>query len=190
MKIGITDQMHDGTKIKVEKTVVHEDFGQNHNGVLFNDIALLRLSENIEFRNHIHPICTPFIVNNYTEPSLGTYFTLAGWGQTSNVNISRRLRKVDVPFVSMVVCKLMYVNKFDTLISNANICAGGVIGKDSCNGDSGGPLMRKIDNFWVLEGIISFGGSLDCGSEFPTVHVFVKKYEEWIKFNIHNPPPL
>lgn len=178
--------MHDGTRIKVEKAIVHEDFGEGRNGILFNDIALLRLSEDIELSNNIHPICTPFIVNNYTEPALGTNFTVAGWGQTSNVNISRRLRKVDVPFVSMIFCKKMYVTKFDTSISNSNICAGGVIGRDSCYGDSGGPLMRKIDNFWVLEGIISFGGSIHCGSEFPTVHVYLKRYEDWIKFNIKN----
>lgn len=184
MKLGITDQKHDGRKIRVQKTLVHEEFDENHYGILCNDIALLHLSENIQFSSYIRPICMPFMIHKYSEPSNGTNFTLAGWGQTSNVNISRRLRQVEVPYVNVTYCKQIYQIKFDTFSLNSNICAGGIIGRDSCYGDSGGPLMRKIDDIWVLEGIISFSGSIECGSGFPTVHVYVNKYEEWIKSNI------
>ena len=40
-----------------------------------------------------------------------------------------------------------------------------LIGKDSCNGDSGGPLIQKakgVGNPWFQVGVISFGTS-KCG---------------------------
>ena len=43
-----------------------------------------------------------------------------------------------------------------------------MLGKDSCNGDSGGLLIKRTDNTtpWFLVGVVSFGTS-KCGSGTP-----------------------
>lgn len=186
VKMGATNQIYDGTKIRVEKAILHEDFHENDNGILFNDIALVRLVEDIEYSSSVYPICLPFMTDYYRAPVLGTNFTVAGWGETVNDYSSKRLRKVVVPFVTRRACKKLFYQKYETIIPTTNICAGGELGKDSCYGDSGGPLMRKIRNYWVLEGIVSYGDVDECATEMPTVHAYVSKYDEWIQENVRN----
>ncbi|KAL5282077.1 CLIPB9.2 family protein [Megaselia abdita] len=186
VKLGVHNQLYNGTRMRVERTILHEDFHENDNGILFNDIALLRLENNIDYSSSIYPICMPFMTDYYQAPELGTNFTVAGWGETQMYYSSKRLRKVIVPFVSRRACKKLFYRKYGTFIPSTNICAGGEEGRDSCYGDSGGPLMRKIRNYWLLEGIISYGDTDQCATEMPTVHAYVSKYKYWIVEHIRN----
>lgn len=71
-------------------------------------------------------------------------------------------------------------------IRDTQICAGGVQGRDSCTGDSGGPLMTVYnDNSeqWYIEGIVSFGTT--CGTKgWPGVYTKVNAYLDWINENL------
>jgi len=52
-------------------------------------------------------------------------------------------------------------------------------GKDSCNGDSGGPMTRAQGNERVLVGIVSWG--IGCALPgLPSVYTDVSAYREWI----------
>ena len=66
-------------------------------------------------------------------------------------------------------------------ISEKQICAGGENGKDSCSGDSGGPLMYfdMEEQRWFAEGVVSFG--IMCGEAgWPGVYTHLPKYYDWI----------
>ena len=68
------------------------------------------------------------------------------------------------------------------------MCVGGEIGKDSCGGDSGGPLMKVevLDGppKYYLIGIVSFGAK-HCGeSTTPAVYSRVSSYITWILDNV------
>ncbi|GFU09113.1 clotting factor B, partial [Nephila pilipes] len=56
-----------------------------------------------------------------------------------------------------------FYNQFPEGITHGFICAGflDVRGRDSCGGDSGGPLMYLNGDRWYAVGIVSFG--YDCG---------------------------
>jgi trypsin len=64
--------------------------------------------------------------------------------------------------------------KIAKLLSNkgkthfSKLCAGGVQGQDSCNGDSGGPLTYGGQQI----GIVSWG-STNCGDPVPAVYANV-----------------
>ena len=60
-------------------------------------------------------------------------------------------------------------------IADSMICAGEK-GKDSCDGDSGGPML---DSAGMLVGIVSWG--MGCGRErFPGVYTEVSAFSQWI----------
>ena len=67
-----------------------------------------------------------------------------------------------------------------------------VTGVDSCNGDSGGPLIarrRSADRNvastlpMYLKGVVSFGTS-QCGIGYPGVYTNIENYVPWIRRNI------
>ena len=73
-------------------------------------------------------------------------------------------------------------------VSKVSLCASAPSfsgGKDSCGGDSGGPLAcQNKDGSWFLAGIVSFGPTIGCALEgLPGVYVDVSKYIDWI-YNI------
>lgn len=70
------------------------------------------------------------------------------------------------------------------VIVNSHICAGGEEGIDSCNGDSGGPLMyyhvREGGSKFFEHGIVS-NGPTRCGTlGQPAVYVRIAYYIKWI----------
>jgi len=104
----------------------------------------------------------------------------AGWGVTQDsVNhFSDKLREVVVPIIDRNTCNAL--DSYDGEITENMLCAGYMAGgKDSCRGDSGGPLIANN----TLIGIVSWG--YKCAQEnHPGVYTNVKKYAGWIDENM------
>lgn len=102
-------------------------------------------------------------------------FQLSG-GQRSNT-----LQKVDVPVLENSECQTWYkeANK-NLVIVDTCMCAGYQLGgKDSCIGDSGGPLMLKKQDRHFVAGVVSAG--FGCARErLPGLYTRVNNYLEWI----------
>lgn len=62
---------------------------------------------------------------------------------------SNVLLSIDVPIVSSEICAKVLV------IDDTRLCAGGETGKNSCQSDSGGPLVVSRDGSDVLIGVVS-----------------------------------
>lgn len=95
--------------------------------------------------------------------------------------------KVAIPIVSNSLCS----EKFHKLTAN-QICAGGVAGKDSCSGDSGGPLLNFYGRTfgeqkqWYQEGIVA-RGALNCGTAgLPAIYTRTARYVNWVENNIRD----
>lgn len=60
--------------VDIEVIYVHKDFNLR---LMKNDIALVRLSREVEFTDHIQPICLPSSLASYDHKKL----YVAGWGE-------------------------------------------------------------------------------------------------------------
>lgn len=86
-------------------------------------------------------------------------------------------------------CRTLY-NSFNVTISRKQLCAGGEEKIDSCNGDSGGPIMIADSDsngfsstVYYLVGIVSHGPR-KCGTkDWPGVYTRVSAYLDWILYH-------
>ncbi|XP_050421073.1 trypsin I-P1-like isoform X2 [Adelges cooleyi] len=153
---------------------VHPDYDKATN---INDIAIVKLNRPTTYNTFIRPICLPktnMVV--YKKTAIVT-----GWGQTSfGGEISDILMEVPVPVWDHINC----TSAFTQPIFRTNLCAASYNGgKDSCLGDSGGPLlMQRQDGKWTNIGVVSWGiGCAEQGK--PGVYTKVTSYLKWIAVN-------
>ncbi|POM72325.1 Hypothetical protein PHPALM_10973 [Phytophthora palmivora] len=85
--------------------------------------------------------------------------TTLGWGLVNNETYSDILQTVDVEIITNTKCAKLYADADEiSTVDDSVICAGTGNGKDTCNGDSGGPLLVND----VLVGVVSAGPDV-CG---------------------------
>ncbi|KAM8717508.1 hypothetical protein ACLKA7_004236 [Drosophila subpalustris] len=155
-----------GFVIPVTAKAVHELYDDAR---FYNDVALLLLSSPLKFGPSVKAISLAS-----SEPDHGAKSLVSGWGETETEYHPRNLKSVNVNIISRKKCALVYANG---LIRKNNICAGAA-GKDSCEGDSGGPLIYM----GKLVGIVSWG--YRCGNPHYTgVYANVPQLRNWIEKN-------
>lgn len=90
--------------------------------------------------------------------------------------------KLKMPFFDHGECVQKFLST-NAQLTNRQICAGGEYYKDSCNGDSGGPLMQHVADRWFVIGVVSFGRA--CGLDgWPGVYTSTSSYKNWILQNM------
>lgn len=142
-----------------------------------HDIALLELDKPLTLNSYVTPIC---IANReYTNIFLnfGSGY-VSGWGRVFNRGRQASiLQYLKVPFVDRATC--LRSTKFT--IYNNMFCAGfDVGGKDSCEGDSGGPHVTEVEGTSFLTGIISWGEECAIKGKYG-IYTRVSWYVNWIK---------
>ncbi|KAH0947924.1 hypothetical protein HN011_012040 [Eciton burchellii] len=168
----------DPITVGVEEQIAHEQYQPQSREQRY-DIALLRLSHNVTFSKYIKPICLPS-----SSTSLQGMLQVAGWGKTESRSSSNVKLKLSLPLVDQDQCNQVYGN-VSVQLGYGQICAGGQRGKDSCRGDSGGPLMTVEalpdgSGRWSVVGVVSFGPS-PCGMPgWPGVYTKVQDFVPWI----------
>nr|XP_050854739.1 serine proteinase stubble-like [Vespula vulgaris] len=160
---------------RVKRVVRHRGFNSR---TLYNDVAILTLSEPVEFTEQIRPICLPSGSKLY----VGMTATVIGWGSLRESGPQPAiLQEVSIPVWSNSECKFKYGSAAPGGIVDSFLCAGRAA-MDSCSGDSGGPLMVN-DGRWTQVGIVSWG--IGCGKgQYPGVYTRVTHFLPWIYKNL------
>lgn len=153
--VGVFDlRNYLGSRIPVNTIHIHPQYNTS---TLQNDIALLRLAT--PSSKKILPLFSGESEENISHSLLGKPLTAIGWGLANSVSTfyyPGKLRQVNLPVVADSFCKNIYMAPF----TSSQLCAGYYVGKDVCNGDSGGPVISLIDGAWVHTGLVSYG--TDC----------------------------
>jgi len=132
----------------------------------------------VDYGRYIQPVCLAKESISVTSAK-PEHATVCGWGKTcESCPASHSLRYATLRIWPQAECKRAYQGVHP--IENGHVCAGSPP-KDSCYGDSGGPLMYYQDRSYFEQiGIVSFG--YGCGKK-PGVYTRVDKYLDWIKRN-------
>lgn len=178
----------------VEQIIMHSDFSRYENltasqmkssaNINNADIALLRLKHDIHWNELAWPVCFP---NRDAGNFSGHDAIVIGWGKLNekSEDFSNELQKVKLTIIDNKVCQNWFRQAGREMpIDDRIICAGFKNGgKDACHGDSGGPLLSKIDGHYVVVGVVSTG--IGCARPLlPGLYSRVSSYIGWIERHI------
>ena len=164
-----------GAVLKIASIVTHPGYAGGDG----SDIAAIRLASPV-------PVGVATIAvtseedNRFERP--GTPVRVTGWGDTTptmGLNSSSRMREVELAVTDDGRCG----TRNPGFRAATGVCAEALL-KDSCNGDSGGPLFAVDGGRPVLVGLVSSG--IGCATpEFPGVYTEVNApgIRSWIRTN-------
>lgn len=168
-----------------------------------NDILIMKLDE---------PVSLPPVPwnNNASLPESTSQLTVIGLGSrdpkissesaetetesknTKSSSYDDKLQEVDIDYIPPDVCNSESVYR-GYIMDDIMMCAGNLKGgEDACTGDSGGPLLQKMnDESFLQVGIVSFGAG--CAQvNRPGVYTRLSAFHDWIHEQIcelsSNPP--
>ncbi len=196
-------------KIESEKIIVHPGYIAGEKA----DLALVKLKQPIP---DAAAISFADVAKEEAVMPAGATVTVTGWGAiwdfqafqnavdvmagrrtvsekklltNEELEAPRKLHEVDIEVIDPKECKAVYesLQVPDFVIGDTEICATGPSGgKDSCFGDSGGPLIvadKTNDKGYTQVGIVSWGPQ--CGNPlFPGVYTRVSSFSDWIQKNV------
>ncbi|XP_076295163.1 anionic trypsin isoform X2 [Lasioglossum baleicum] len=184
VRIGFHDlrDAQRGISTKVNKMIRHPGYKPPS---MYDDIAVVKLNEVIGFNKNVRPAC---LYLRYD--SVPTQAWVSGWGVTEfgDEEGSNTLQKADLTILDNIRCSIRHKPSIQIPygITPNMVCAGDPAGgwnKDSCLGDSGGPLqIVHPDNKCLFQvfGITSFGQG--CAfANMPGVYTKVSHYLDWIE---------
>jgi trypsin len=183
---GSNDRTEGGQVLTVAQVLVHPDFAGIDNDY---DVALLRVGR---------PTSSPAIEVIGTTPEElalddpGTEATITGWGTTSEAasGLQQGLRFTTVPVQSDATCTTVFPEGREEdgypleYRAESMLCAGPMDGtsRDTCAGDSGGPLAVPVGGGWRLIGTTSWGAG--CGRpNSPGVYARLTSVAPWVATN-------
>lgn len=114
---------------EIEKSIKHPKYIKG-----YNDIALIRLTENVKMSPFVKTICLPLKPENYLNTLSRMNFTVMGFGRMENGRRSEVLMKTNALYVPQEKCKAVFERQ-NFMINNDHLCAEGD-GNDACDGSS------------------------------------------------------
>ncbi|KAJ8705462.1 hypothetical protein PYW08_012508 [Mythimna loreyi] len=151
----------------------------------YNDIALLETKKTIVFNSVVLPACLPLV------PEADGTVQATGWGALGHhKGLADTLQTVDLVRYDAEKCSQLYPKHrhlLDGYNHTTQMCYGDTqVAKDTCEGDSGGPLQTSNEFAWcayTVLGVTSYGRQ--CGvSAGSGMYTRVYHYVPWIESQV------
>jgi hypothetical protein len=147
------------------------------------DIAVVVLSEDLQFTKYIRPICM-WSGSDDVDRIVGQQGKVVGWGRDETDSVmTAEPRQVNIPVVSQEQC-LRSAEAFAFITSSRTFCAGRRNGEGPCNGDSGSGFIMQRNGKWFLRGVVSISTydsvKQSCDLSNYVVFTDVSKFRKWL----------
>ncbi|XP_049299629.1 phenoloxidase-activating factor 2-like isoform X1 [Anopheles funestus] len=168
--------------IEIEKGIIHPSYRQTRTRMacvnnIENDIALAVLKEDVNYMEHIRPICLPKAEDVFiSQPCIAT-----GWGLDVRTGQPPTiLKRMELNIMSRARCQMPYRELgLPFRLHRSVMCTDEAEDQNICVKDGGSPLAcQRDDGSYVLAGITSW--RLDAQSDTPGFFVNVTKFVCWI----------
>lgn len=162
----------------VDAIVVHPEYRERLG--FRADAALLHLAQPVAA--HQVALAWPRL------PAPGRRLQAAGWGaiNAEGDTLALNLRSVGLRLLPGRRCRRAWGKEF---VPGWMVCVSADHGRDTCGGDSGGPLTVRQGGHTRLLGIVSFGGLLCADADWPGVYTRVSRVRPWVQQQLQGPPP-
>ncbi|KAH8277566.1 hypothetical protein KR018_001050 [Drosophila ironensis] len=163
------------SQYRIQSIINHPGYSETSSGNI-NDIALLQTVNRIEWNRGVGPICLPIRQSDNAFDYQNV--DILGWGTLGfAASKSNTLQKASLLTMNNAVCRAQY----NSSIAPTQICTYDSLGRgrDSCQYDSGGPvILRQRERMFQL-GVISFGRA--CGQPYGIgVNTRITSYLNWM----------
>ncbi|XP_011869212.1 PREDICTED: testisin-like [Vollenhovia emeryi] len=168
-KSGIKyDTCEGGVSMITNEAFIHPEYESDH-----NNIALLYMPQDIPFSGTIQPV---ELCNNQRDPFIGKNALVVGWGTDGMTSQGlTKLKYTTLPIINTNACQPYWH------IDERHVCTAAGLGRDTCQLESGGPLIVVDENGVDRQvGIVSYGNA-HCPSNAPAVFTKVNRYTHWIR---------
>ncbi|KAG7342656.1 serine protease [Nitzschia inconspicua] len=168
-RVGAWNGVTDGVQIQIQSRIVHESYTPSR---FDHDIVLFQLQSEAPYE----------YIQLQKEKVSGGKMTVIGFGDTDSsarLALASTLQEVELEYVDNETCDEGHGGRGD--VSDDMMCAASK-GKDSCIGDSGGPLILRGDTAADdrLVGLVSWGRG--CALDgYPGVYTRVSHFYGWIE---------
>ncbi|XP_076053596.1 venom serine protease-like [Oratosquilla oratoria] len=168
-------------RMNVAVALVHPEYRDE---IYDHDIGLLKMDFEVDLERSpgIKPICLP---TRLLPRDSGVPAVAVGWGLNSyEQRVSTRLQEVEFDLMAPEVCRDRFP-RVEPLVTPRILCSW-ARGRDTCKGDSGGPVFVNIRDRSVIYGIIANGPD-PCGQD-PGMNTRITAYMDWIEQHVRNAP--
>ena len=165
-----------GTRIDAAQFVAHPYWGAGQESA--GDIGLIKLATP----------STETPINNILHPSTNQTVRMIGWGRTVDGDpnsMPREILELDTKLLLHADC--YFGDDFDATPGDVCVSRAKNDTAGACNGDSGSPLIWKVNGVWRLVGVDSRSGGESGCLNTPEVYTTTDFYWSWVK-ETTNPP--
>ncbi|XP_006893102.1 PREDICTED: serine protease 46-like [Elephantulus edwardii] len=171
------------TQLRVSAVVIHKNFSN----FVSRDIALLKLQDPVSWSHKIQPVCLP---SGQYKPELGSLCWVTRWGREKkqgDPNASYSLQEIAVKIIKNNVCNQKYhfllTEDQEHFLGEDMLCGSSQQGVESCQTNSGSPLVCYLNSTWIQMGLVSW--SFTCGQfQFPSIYTSTSYFTSWIKSQV------
>ena len=179
---GSTDQTNNSVGQRIVAQTLHVRPSYN-SSTYENDVALIYLSQPLQFNHSVIPIEYANSCNTTTsDVSSGNNAYLTGWGITCNsCPVATNLQGVSMPLISQanaMAINQAYNSSYTLNVSN-NMLPLYNVGTGAGSGDSGEPAVIDNNGYKIEIGTSSWG--YWPKDQLPTIYANVRNYATWIQ---------